>query len=70
MILKGVLLYATIFTVIMLIAGIDTLYDAGYLIPYIIVCIVLCRTCHKCISKEEFNKLTFKWFDDDSDDLW
>lgn len=70
MILKGILLYVTIFAVIMLVAGIDSICDAGWLTPYMMVCIALCYACYKLISEEEFNKLTFKWYDDDSDDLW
>lgn len=64
LILKGVLLWITAFAVILFISGIDSIYDNGYFIHSILVCVVLCYTCDKLISKEEFEMLTLsKWFD-------
>lgn len=65
LILKGILLWITAFTVMLFISGVDSIYDNGYFIHSIIVCAVLCYTCYKLISEEEFEILTFyKWFDD------
>lgn len=62
-IIKGVLLWVTAFAVMLFILGVDSIYDNGYFIHSIIVCVVLCYTCYKLISKEEFEILTlYKWF--------
>lgn len=64
LILKGVLLWITVFAVMLFVSGVDSIYDNGYFIHSIIVCAILCYTCHKLISEEEFEILTFyKWFD-------
>lgn len=64
-ILKGVLLYITAITVTLFIMGVESIYDNRYFIHSIIVCVVLCYTCYKLISEEEFEILTlFKWFND------
>lgn len=64
LILKGVLLWITTFAVMLFISGVDSIYDNGYFIHSVIVCAVLCYTCYKLISEEEFEILTFyKWFD-------
>lgn len=63
LILKGVLLYVTTFAIMLFILGIDSIYDNGYFIPSIIVCVILYYTCYKLISEEEFEILTIpKWF--------
>lgn len=63
LILKGVLLWVTAFAVMLFISGVDSIYDNGYFIHSIIVCVVLCYTCYKLISEEELEILTFyKWF--------
>lgn len=63
LILKGVLLWVTAFAVMLFISGVDSIYDNGYFIHSIIVCVVLCYTCYKLISEEEFEILTlYKWF--------
>lgn len=65
LILKGALLWITAFAVILFMSGADSIYDNGYFIHSIIVCAVLCYTCYKLISEEEFEILTFsKWLDD------
>ena len=62
-ILKGVLLWITTFAVMLFISGVDSIYDNGYFIHSIIVCVVLCYICYKLISEEEFEILTlYKWF--------
>lgn len=58
-ILKGVLLYITAITVTIFIMGVESIYDNGYIIPSVIICAVLCYTCHKLISEKEFKILTF-----------
>lgn len=64
-ILKGVLLWVTALAVILFISGVNSIVDRGCLIPWLIVCAVLCCLCYKLISKEEFNILTgYKWFND------
>lgn len=63
-ILKGVLLWITTFAVILFMSGVDSIYDNGYFIHSITVCVVLCYACYKLISKEELEVLTLsKWFD-------
>lgn len=62
-ILKGVLLWITAFAVILFMSGVDSIYDNGYFIHSITVCVVLCYACYKLISEEELEILTFyKWF--------
>lgn len=62
-ILKGVLLWITTFAVILFMSGVDSIYDNGYFIYSITVCVVLCYACYKLISEEELEILTFyKWF--------
>lgn len=62
-ILKGVLLWITTFAVILFMSGVDSIYDNGYFIHSITVCVVLCYACYKLISEEELEILTFyKWF--------
>lgn len=39
-------------------AGVDSIYDNGYFIQFIIVIIALCYICYKTISKEELKILT------------
>jgi len=63
LILKGVLLYVTAFAVILFIGGVDSIYDNGLFIQFIIACAALCYACYRLISEEEFEILTFnKWF--------
>lgn len=62
LIFKGVLLWVTAFTVILFISGVDGIYDNGYFIHSIIACVILCYTCYKLISEEEFEILTiYRW---------
>ena len=64
LILKGVLLWATAFTVVFFVSGVDSIYDSGYFIHFIIVCVALCYTCYRLISEEELEIITFsKWLD-------
>lgn len=63
-ILKGVLLWVTAFTVMLFISGVDSIYDNGYFIHGILVCVCLCYLCYRYISEEELKTLSgSKWFD-------
>lgn len=59
LIIKGILLYVTIFAIILLVTGIDSICENGYFIYSILICILLCYACYKSISKEEAEILTF-----------
>lgn len=61
-ILKGVLLWVTTFTIILFISGVDSITNQGYLVPWLIVCAVLCYLCYRYISEDEFYTLSgAKW---------
>ena len=63
LILKGVLLWVTVFAVMLFISGVDSIYDNGYFIHSIVICAVLCYACYKLIFEEELEKITLhKWF--------
>ena len=70
LIFKGVLLYVTTFAVLIFIAGLESIYEHGYFVYSLFVCAILCYTCYKLISKEEFDVLTFsRWFDNIDNNL-
>ena len=63
-ILKGLLLWATTLTVILFTSGVDSITDQGYLVPWLVVCAILCYLCYKFISEEELEILSgYKWLD-------
>lgn len=63
-ILKGLLLWATTLTVILFMSGVDSITDQGYLVPWLVVCAILCYLCYKFISEEELITLSgAKWLD-------
>lgn len=63
-ILKGVLLWVTTFTVMLFISGVDSITDQGYLVPWLVVCAVLCYLCYRYISRDELNTLSgAKWLE-------
>ena len=63
-ILKGVLLWVTIFAVVLFLSGVDSIIDQGYLIPWLVVCAILCYLCYRYISESELNILSgAKWLD-------
>ena len=63
-ILKGVLLWVTIFAVVLFISGVDSIIDQGYLVPWLAVCVILCYLCYRYISEGELNTLSgAKWLD-------
>lgn len=62
LIIKGVLLYVTFLLSFFFLAGVDSIYDNGYFLQFIIAIISMYYICHKTISKEELKKLTLdKW---------
>lgn len=63
LILKGVLLWVTAFTVILFISGVDSIYDNGYFFQTLIAVVVMIFCCYKLISEEEFEVLSlYRWF--------
>ena len=63
-ILKSVLLWVTAFAVILFISGVDSITDQGYLVPWLVVCAVLCYLCYRYISGDELNTLSgAKWLE-------
>lgn len=63
-ILKGLLLWVTTLTVILFISGVDNITGQGYLVPWLIVCAILCYLCYKFISWDELYTLSgTKWLD-------
>ena len=57
LICKGVLLYVTIFAVMLWVSGIDSIYDNGYFIHSIITIGILIFLCYKFISEKELKVL-------------
>ena len=63
-ILKGVLLWVTAFAVMLFMSGVDSIVDQGYLVPWLIVCAILCYLCYRYMSWDEFYTLSgAKWLD-------
>lgn len=64
MVLKGMLLYVTTLVVMLFTSGVDSIYNAGYFIPSILVCVILCCLCNKFISRKELEVLSgYRWLD-------
>ena len=65
LIFKGVLLWVTALAVTFFISGVDSIYDSGYFVHSIVVCVALCYACYRLISERELEILTFsKWLDE------
>lgn len=61
---KGILLYTTIITFILIILCIDGIYDNNYLLHTVGICVSLAVLCKLSISFSDLEILTFsKWFD-------
>lgn len=61
---KGILLYTTIITFILIILCIDGIYDNNYLLYTVGICVSLAVLCKLSISFSDLEILTFsKWFD-------
>ncbi len=56
--LKGLLLYVTLFIVLLWLSGIDSIVEQGYFIPWTLTIIVLITACCKIISYRELIKLS------------
>lgn len=52
-ILKGILLWITVLSIILLIGGIESIVDKGITIPWLTVCGILYWLCRKYISFRE-----------------
>lgn len=64
LICKGILLYTTIITFILVILCIDGIYDNNYLLHTVGICVSLAVLCKLSISFSDLEILTFsKWFD-------
>ena len=64
LICKGILLYTTIITFILIILCIDGIYDNNYLLYTVGICVSLAVLCKLSISFSDLEILTFsKWFD-------
>ena len=62
-IIKGILLWTTVFVTRFFVKGVDSIYDNGYFFQTFIADIVMIFCCYKLISKEEFEILSlYKWF--------
>ena len=63
-ILKGMLLWMTTLMLRLFMSGVDSITDQGYLVPWLVVCAILCYLCYKFISEEELEILSgYKWLD-------
>ena len=62
MILKGVLLWSTLISVLLLLSGIDSLGENGVLVQAVIFCTLLIFLSYKLISREEFEILSLSRF--------
>ncbi len=58
LIYKGVLLYATFLYIFIILLGIESIVDNGYIIESTIIACIAIYLCHKTISKQEYKKLT------------
>lgn len=64
LICKGILLYTTIITFILVILCIDGIYDNNYLLHTVGICVSLAVLCKLSISFSDLEILMFsKWFD-------
>lgn len=60
MVCKGILLYTTIAIIVLTIAGIEDLYDTGYLVISLILIIVSILLCKKILTEEDIHILTLE----------
>lgn len=62
-VIKGVILWMTLFAVILYISGIDSIIDNGYFIVSTLSIAIMCFACYKLISVEELETLLlYKWY--------
>lgn len=59
LICKGILLYLTIFAVILWMSGIDSIWDNGYFIQSSCIIAILGYLCYKYISEDDLDILSW-----------
>lgn len=64
--LKSILLYTTFIICILSIIGIDDIYNKGYFLIDMIICVGLIYTCYKTINKEDILLLD-KYLNEETD---
>ena len=63
LILKGIMLWITAFVTMFFIAGIDRIYDNGYILQTLVVVALMILCWYKLISEKEFEILSlYRWF--------
>lgn len=62
LIFKGMLLYVTFIVCMLVMAGIDSIYDNGYFVEAILIVAGLIFWCKKVITEEEFKILSLDNF--------
>lgn len=63
LIIKGILLWTTVFVTILFVAGVDSIYNNGYFFQTLIAVAVMIFCCYKLISEKEFEVLSlYMWF--------
>lgn len=64
LILKGVLLWITVFVTMLFVLGADSICDNGYFFQTLIAVAVMIFCCYKLISEEEFEILSlYRWLE-------
>lgn len=58
-VLKGILFYSTVLSVFIFIAGVDDLFDKGYLIPSLIGTVALILMCRVFLNRRDIDRLLF-----------
>lgn len=59
LIIKGMMVWVTILSTLLFIAGIDSIYDNGYFFQTLIAVMTMCYACFKFVSKEEYKRIMF-----------
>ena len=59
LIIKGMIVWVTILSTLLFIAGIDSIYDNGYFFQTLIAVMTMCYACFKFVSKEEYKRIMF-----------
>lgn len=57
-ILKGILLYTTIITIMFFIMGIDSIFEAHIMLEWLLTLCVLVILCYKYLTKEDVMRLS------------
>ena len=59
LIIKGMMVWATILSTLLFITGVDSIYDNGYFFQTLIAVMTMCYACFKFVSKEEYKRIMF-----------